>query len=70
MLVEHTNFFSLRPTPHLDTAQRVRGGERGGTEWHGHTAMRISVSSWATTDDDVERSVQAMIRIAKSLKAA
>jgi hypothetical protein len=31
--------------------------------------MRISVSSWATTDDDVERSVQAMIRIAKSLKA-
>ncbi len=41
----------------------------GGTEWHGHTAMRISVSSWATTDDDVERSVQAMIRIAKSLKA-
>ena len=41
----------------------------GGTEWHGHIAMRISVSSWATTDDDVERSVQAMIRIAKSLKA-
>jgi glutamate/tyrosine decarboxylase-like PLP-dependent enzyme len=36
----------------------------GGTEWHGHTAMRISVSSWATTDEDVERSVTAMIRIA------
>ncbi|HEX8813691.1 MAG TPA: hypothetical protein VF742_17020, partial [Terracidiphilus sp.] len=36
----------------------------GGTEWHGHTAMRISVSSWATTDEDVERSVAAMIRIA------
>lgn len=29
----------------------------GGTQWHGHTAMRISVSSWATTDDDVEHSV-------------
>ena len=41
----------------------------GGTEWHGHTAMRISVSSWATTDDDVERSARAMIRIAKSVKA-
>jgi hypothetical protein len=27
--------------------------------------MRISVSSWATTDDDVERSIAAMIRIAK-----
>ena len=38
----------------------------GGTVWHGQTAMRISVSCWATTDDDVERSVSAMIRIAKS----
>ncbi|HYM79717.1 MAG TPA: aminotransferase class V-fold PLP-dependent enzyme [Candidatus Dormibacteraeota bacterium] len=37
----------------------------GGTVWQGHTAMRISVSCWATTDDDVERSVAAMIRIAK-----
>jgi len=36
----------------------------GGTQWHGHAAMRISVSSWATTDEDVERSVAAMIRIA------
>jgi glutamate/tyrosine decarboxylase-like PLP-dependent enzyme len=39
----------------------------GGTQWHGHTAMRISVSCWATTDEDVERSVEAMIRIAKSV---
>lgn len=37
----------------------------GGTQWHGHTAMRISVSSWATTDEDVERSIAAMIRIAR-----
>jgi len=36
----------------------------GGTQWQGHTAMRISMSSWATTDEDVERSVTAMIRIA------
>jgi len=42
----------------------------GGTLWHGHTAMRISVSCWATTDQDVERSVAAMIRIANSVKAA
>jgi glutamate/tyrosine decarboxylase-like PLP-dependent enzyme len=41
----------------------------GGTQWHGHTAMRISVSSWATTDEDVERSVAAMIRIAKAVNA-
>ena len=38
----------------------------GGTVWHGQTAMRISLSSWATTEEDVERSVAAMIRIAKS----
>ena len=37
----------------------------GGTQWHGRAAMRISVSSWATTDDDVERSLDAMIRVAQ-----
>jgi glutamate/tyrosine decarboxylase-like PLP-dependent enzyme len=37
----------------------------GGTTWQGQTAMRISVSSWATTDADVERSLQAMIRVAR-----
>jgi glutamate/tyrosine decarboxylase-like PLP-dependent enzyme len=36
----------------------------GGTVWQGHTAMRISVSSWATTDEDVEKSLNAMLRIA------
>jgi glutamate/tyrosine decarboxylase-like PLP-dependent enzyme len=39
----------------------------GGTIWQGHTAMRISVSSWATTDADVECSLQAMIRVAREL---
>ncbi len=37
----------------------------GGTDWQGYTAMRISVSSWATTDSDVERSLAAIIDIAK-----
>jgi glutamate/tyrosine decarboxylase-like PLP-dependent enzyme len=36
----------------------------GGTVWQGHTAMRISVSSWATTEDDVELSLDAILRIA------
>lgn len=36
----------------------------GGTVWQGQTAMRISVSSWATTDEDVECSLAAMLRIA------
>jgi glutamate/tyrosine decarboxylase-like PLP-dependent enzyme len=37
----------------------------GGTLWHRQAAMRISVSSWATTDDDVQRSAAAMTRIAR-----
>jgi glutamate/tyrosine decarboxylase-like PLP-dependent enzyme len=41
----------------------------GGTLWHGHTAMRISVSNWATTNEDVERSSAAILRIAKEIKS-
>ncbi|MGH8217901.1 MAG: pyridoxal phosphate-dependent decarboxylase family protein [Steroidobacteraceae bacterium] len=36
----------------------------GATVWHGRTAMRISVSSWATTDADVQLSLAAMLRVA------
>jgi len=39
----------------------------GVTVWQGRTAMRISVSCWATTDADVDASVAAMLRIAKSV---
>jgi glutamate/tyrosine decarboxylase-like PLP-dependent enzyme len=35
----------------------------GGTVWHGRAAMRISVSSWATTDSDVDRSLEAIRRV-------
>jgi glutamate/tyrosine decarboxylase-like PLP-dependent enzyme len=38
----------------------------GGTVWHGQTAMRISVASWATTEEDVERSLAAMLRCARA----
>jgi len=41
----------------------------GGTVWQGKTAMRISVSSWATTETDVEHSLQAIIGIAKECRA-
>ena len=37
----------------------------GGTVWQGHTAMRISVSSWATTEADVERSLAAILSVAR-----
>ena len=41
----------------------------GGTVWQGHTAMRISVSSWATTEEDVERSLAAMVRLGEVAKS-
>ncbi|PYV71454.1 MAG: hypothetical protein DMG97_16265 [Acidobacteria bacterium] len=37
----------------------------GGTTWHGQAAMRICFSSWATTQSDVEMSVDAILRAAK-----
>ncbi len=36
----------------------------GGTVWRGRTAMRISVCSWATTRQDVELSLEAMLSCA------
>jgi glutamate/tyrosine decarboxylase-like PLP-dependent enzyme len=39
----------------------------GGTFWRGRAAMRISVSSWATTDEDVERSIQAILEAQRSV---
>lgn len=39
----------------------------GPTVWQGRTAMRISVSSWATTEEDVERSLAAMVRVAEQI---
>jgi glutamate/tyrosine decarboxylase-like PLP-dependent enzyme len=42
----------------------------GGTIWKGRAAMRISVSSWATTEEDVERSLAAMLRIAAGKREA
>ena len=33
----------------------------GGTTWHGLAAMRVSVSSWATTEADIDRSADAII---------
>jgi glutamate/tyrosine decarboxylase-like PLP-dependent enzyme len=55
------------------TLRVIEGIQRDGTcwcgvtRWQGRTAMRISVSSWATTEEDVERSLEAMIHVAQSL---
>jgi glutamate/tyrosine decarboxylase-like PLP-dependent enzyme len=39
----------------------------GGTTWQGQTAMRISVSSWATTKEDVAMSLKAIINAANEI---
>ncbi len=40
----------------------------GGTVWQGKVAMRISICSWSTTEEDVKKSLEAMIRIANKVK--
>ncbi len=50
----------------IDQIQRSGECWCGGTMWKGRKAMRISVSSWATTDDDVERSLATMIAALRS----
>ena len=37
----------------------------GGTTWQGKAAIRISVSNWSTTEADVDRSVEAILRAAR-----
>ncbi len=39
-----------------------------GTSWHGKAAMRISVSNWATSEEDVARSTAAITRVYRALR--
>jgi glutamate/tyrosine decarboxylase-like PLP-dependent enzyme len=39
----------------------------GGTRWHGLDAMRISVSAWNTTEADIDRSADAILRAASAI---
>ena len=41
----------------------------GGTTWNGEYVLRVSISNWATTDDDVQRSADAIARAAQSLSS-
>jgi glutamate/tyrosine decarboxylase-like PLP-dependent enzyme len=41
-----------------------------GTTWRGRAAMRISVSNWQTTSDDVERSTAAILTAAAAARTA
>lgn len=33
----------------------------GGTRWHGREAMRVSISSWATTEEDMRTTLRAIV---------
>ena len=33
----------------------------GGTTWNGEYVVRVSISNWATTDEDVDRSAAAIV---------
>jgi glutamate/tyrosine decarboxylase-like PLP-dependent enzyme len=54
-----------------ETNRRVIAGVQNGgvcwcgsTVWQGHPAMRISVSNWATTDEDVDQSLASILEVA------
>lgn len=46
----------------VDAIQRDGTCWCGSTVWQGRTAMRISVSNWSTSDDDVSASIESMLR--------
>jgi glutamate/tyrosine decarboxylase-like PLP-dependent enzyme len=39
----------------------------GGTTWNGEYVLRVSISNWATTDEDVDRSAAAIAAAVTSL---
>jgi len=51
-----------RTTQWIEAIQQDGVCWAGSTIWRGRRAMRISVSSYATTDQDVERCLQSMLR--------
>ena len=40
----------------------------GGSRWHDLDAMRISVSNWSTTEEDIDRSADSIIRAARAIR--
>ncbi len=40
----------------------------GGSRWHEMDAMRISVSNWSTTDEDIDRSADSIVRAARAIR--
>jgi glutamate/tyrosine decarboxylase-like PLP-dependent enzyme len=61
VLVRFINQAGENVTPTVITAVQESGVcWCGGTQWTGEPAMRISVSNWQTTDEDIDRSADAI----------
>ena len=67
----------LNPPPHLIYFQTKTATpvflqrdfyEWGGAEWNNEPVIRISICSWATTMQDIDRSVEAFIDARKLAK--
>jgi glutamate/tyrosine decarboxylase-like PLP-dependent enzyme len=41
-----------------------------GTTWHGMAAMRVSIVNWSTTEEDVDRSVAAILEAVRGVGSA
>ncbi len=54
----------------IDGVQRDGTCWLGGTTWRGRRLMRVSVSNWSTTEQDVDRSVAAILRVAEQVTRA
>ena len=57
------------PTQVIDGVQREGTCWLGGTTWRGRRYMRISVSNATTTEADIDRSVDAVLRVAAGRRA-
>jgi len=51
----------------IEAVQRDGTCWMGGTTWRGRRWMRISVSNWSTTEADVDRSVEAILRLSAGI---
>jgi glutamate/tyrosine decarboxylase-like PLP-dependent enzyme len=51
----------------IDAVQRDGTCWMGGTTWRGRRLMRISVSNWSTTEADIDRSVDTVLRLAREV---
>jgi glutamate/tyrosine decarboxylase-like PLP-dependent enzyme len=54
----------------VDAVQREGTCWCGPTLWKGRPAMRISVSGWATSEEDIENSAQAIVAAARTVDEA